>query len=72
MTRNHTETHRAVTESHRALCGSPCLLRETLCNVRAIQKEPFDYTQWQDNLFEGMTVREISDLAADYREMHTP
>jgi hypothetical protein len=33
-----------------------------------IQKEPFDYTKWQENLFENMTVEEISKKASEYRE----
>jgi hypothetical protein len=32
-----------------------------------IQKEPFDYTQWQENLFENMSLEEISQKATDYR-----
>jgi len=33
-----------------------------------IQKEQFDYTKWQENLFEDMSIDEISQKAADYRE----
>jgi hypothetical protein len=36
--------------------------------IMLIQKEPFDYTQWQENLFENMSVEEISKKAADYRK----
>jgi len=32
-----------------------------------IQKEPFDYTTWRENLFTGMSVDEISDAAAKFR-----
>jgi len=32
-----------------------------------INKEPFDYTKWQQNLFEGMTGREISTAAMKLR-----
>jgi len=32
-----------------------------------IQREPFDYTKWQENLMEDMSVEEISDRAAKYR-----
>ena len=28
-----------------------------------INREPFDYTEWQQNLFEGMSVRELSSMA---------
>jgi hypothetical protein len=31
------------------------------------QREPFDYTKWQENLFEGMSVEEISANAAAFR-----
>ena len=33
-----------------------------------IQREPFDYTKWQENLMENMSVREISDKAMEYRQ----
>jgi len=36
--------------------------------IMLIQKEPFDYTQWQENLFEDMSIDEISQKATDYRE----
>jgi hypothetical protein len=36
--------------------------------IMLIQKEPFDYTQWQENLFENMSVEEISRKAAEYRK----
>jgi hypothetical protein len=36
--------------------------------IMLIQKEPFDYTQWQENLFENMSIEEISKKAADYRK----
>ena len=32
-----------------------------------IQREPFDYTKWQGDLMEDMSVKEISDKAAEYR-----
>jgi len=31
--------------------------------ITLINREPFDYTEWQQNLFEGMSVRELSKLA---------
>ena len=40
--------------------------------VMLIQREPFDYTKWQENLFESMTVEEISKKAMEYREMQKP
>jgi len=35
--------------------------------ITIIQKESFDYTQWQENLFENMSLEEISQKAAEYR-----
>jgi hypothetical protein len=32
--------------------------------------EPFDYTQWQENLFENMTIEEISKNATEYRKQN--
>jgi hypothetical protein len=32
-----------------------------------MQKEPFDYTQWQKNLFSGLSVEELSAKSRDYR-----
>jgi len=45
------------------------ILIEKLGNVDAekfislIIREPFDYTKWQKDLFEGMSIEEISDEA---------
>jgi len=35
--------------------------------IYLVNKEPFDYTKWQQNLFEGMTGREISAAAMELR-----
>jgi hypothetical protein len=35
--------------------------------IMLIQREPFDYTKWQENLFENMTIEEISKNASEYR-----
>ena len=35
--------------------------------IMLIQREPFDYTKWQENLFEDLSIEEISQKAADYR-----
>jgi len=35
--------------------------------VMIIQKEPFDYTAWQENFFPGMTVEDIAAQAAEHR-----
>ena len=32
-----------------------------------MQKEKFDYTDWQKDLFQSMTIEEISSKAAEYR-----
>lgn len=34
--------------------------------IMLLQREPFDYTKWQENLFEGMTIEELSKKAAKY------
>ena len=36
--------------------------------VMLIQKETFDYTKWQENLFQDMTIDEIYNNAAKLRE----
>jgi membrane-anchored protein YejM (alkaline phosphatase superfamily) len=33
-----------------------------------IQQEPFDYTKWQENLFEDLSIEKISQNAALYRK----
>jgi hypothetical protein len=35
--------------------------------IMLIQKEAFDYTKWQENLFEDMTIEEIYNNAAKLR-----
>ena len=35
--------------------------------VMLIQRESFDYTKWQENLFSDMDIEEISEAAAKYR-----
>ena len=35
--------------------------------IMLIQREPFDYTKWQENLFEDMSLEEISERAAELR-----
>ena len=39
--------------------------------IMLIQREPFDYTKWQDNLFENMTIEEISKKATEYRSKNS-
>lgn len=36
--------------------------------ISLIIKESFDYTKWQENLFEGITVRDLSEKAMEYVE----
>ena len=51
--------------------GIKCLI-DTLGEVDAerfitqIIREPFDYTKWQRNMFEGMSIEEIGNTAAEY------
>lgn len=35
--------------------------------ITLITREPFDYTEWQSALWEGKTVKEISEEAMKYR-----
>jgi len=35
--------------------------------IALIQREPFDYTEWQRSLFEGHSVEALSDAATRYR-----
>jgi hypothetical protein len=39
--------------------------------IMLIQKEPFDYTKWQEHLFENMSVEELSKKAVEYRKTKT-
>ncbi|MCL1941856.1 MAG: hypothetical protein FWG09_07920 [Synergistaceae bacterium] len=36
--------------------------------VALMIREPFDYTEWRQDLCEGMSVREISKKAMDYQK----
>jgi hypothetical protein len=40
--------------------------------IMLIQREPFDYTKWQESLFENMSIEEISKNAAEYRKNNKP
>ena len=54
-----------------------CSLVESLGEVNAerfiarLIREPFDYTKWQRNLFEGMSIEEISGEAVRYCKENT-
>ena len=34
--------------------------------ITLIVREPFDYTQWQDKLWEDLSIEELSKQAMDY------
>ena len=36
--------------------------------IMLIQKDSFDYTKWRENLFEDMTLEELSQKAMEYRQ----
>jgi len=36
--------------------------------VMLIQKDPFDYTKWQENLFKDMSIDKIYNNAAELRQ----
>ena len=36
--------------------------------VMLIQKDTFDYTKWRENLFNNMTLEELSQKAVAYRQ----
>jgi hypothetical protein len=38
--------------------------------IMLIQQEHFDYTKWQERLFENMSIEEISEQAAAFRKKH--
>jgi len=42
--------------------------------IMLMHKESFDYTQWKERLFEGMTVEEISRKATEHQRfvIHAP
>jgi hypothetical protein len=39
--------------------------------ISLINREPFDYTEWQQNLFTGMSVRELSNAAMQQYSIKT-
>jgi hypothetical protein len=38
--------------------------------ITSIIREPFDYTEWQHKLFDGLSVEELSARAQDYYELN--
>ena len=39
---------------------------ETETFIATLLREPFDYTKWQKNLWEGKSLKEIFDAATEY------
>ena len=39
--------------------------------IMLMKKEPFDYTKWQENLLEDLSLEEINKRAADLRKNQT-
>jgi hypothetical protein len=46
-------------------------LVEAECFIMLIQKEPFDYTKWQEDLFEDLSIEEISEKASVFRNKNS-
>ena len=51
--------------------GINCLIRqmgvvETEKFISIINREKFDYTKWQQNLFDDMTLEELNEAAAAF------
>ena len=38
--------------------------------ISLVIAEPFDYTKWRENLYEGMSVEELSAAAQKYCDEH--
>ena len=36
--------------------------------ITLLLKEPFDYTDWQQDLMDNLSVKEVSEKAMEYRE----
>jgi len=36
--------------------------------IMLIQKDSFDYTKWRENLFNDLTLEELSQKAMEYRQ----
>ncbi len=45
---------------------------ETEIFITRIGSNSFDYTKWRENLWEGLTARELFDLAAKTTEHYVP
>jgi len=38
--------------------------------VMLIRKDSFDYTKWRENLFDDLSLEELSQKAKEYRQTH--
>ena len=38
--------------------------------VMLMRKDSFDYTKWRENLFDGLSLEELSRKAGEYRQAH--
>ena len=38
--------------------------------ISIIIRERFDYTKWRENLYDGMSMEELLDAAAEYEREH--
>lgn len=36
--------------------------------ISLIQREPFDYTSWRQNIFEGLSVEQLNEMAVKESE----
>ena len=36
--------------------------------VMLLQRDSFDYTKWRENLFDGLSLEELSQKAKEYRQ----
>jgi hypothetical protein len=54
-------------EDYNMRVGADSETLETKCIIPFMNKEPFDYTEWQQGLYEDMTVEELSNKAMENR-----
>ena len=38
--------------------------------VMLMRKDSFDYTKWRENLFDDLSLEELSQKAREYRQVH--
>jgi len=39
--------------------------------ITLLNRDPFDYTLWQKNLFDGMDIKQLSAKAMEFKKKHT-